>query len=397
MPNGRCAGLIGCVFGIVLGIASTLPLGACPRLQEADFTNYVTQGQLALYRKDFKLAVTCFKQALELQRENGNVCFLLSEAFNGLKQPAESQRYRDLARKYSSTMLNTAEARVPSGTPISKQPDVARPPVSPPRVARSAYVREKWALVVGIGQFKDTHIPSLKYPAKDARDLAAALVDPTVGRFKKDHVVLLTDELATTVKIRSSIEEIANSAMPEDLVLIFLSSHGASGERDLGNEGHFVTYDAVLDDLHPTAIPMREFTGDVRNRIRAGRKVVLLDTCYSGQADADGKGMEMVGAAQHKSAVDLSGYGAVVITSSSKNEQSYESDNISNGYFTYFLIKALSQDAGRTSVKTIYGYLQDHVPQAVLKDKDRRQHPCLMAEPLEDAAEIKIGVASSNR
>src|SRR5436305_8617967 len=60
-----------------------------------------------------------------------------------------------------------------------------------------SYVREKYALVIGIGKFKDPDIPTLQFPAKDARDLAAVLKDPRYGRFDPAHVVVLADEDAT--------------------------------------------------------------------------------------------------------------------------------------------------------------------------------------------------------
>lgn len=42
-------------------------------------------------------------------------------------------------------------------------------------------VREKWALVVGVGKFQYPGVTPLNYTAKDARDFAALLTDPNYG------------------------------------------------------------------------------------------------------------------------------------------------------------------------------------------------------------------------
>jgi len=91
----------------------------------------------------------------------------------------------------------------------------------------SPVVHDKWALVIGINKFQDTHVPKLKYTSKDARDFSALLKDPTYGRFAEDHVHLLTDEQATTRKIKEELNWLARKAGKDDLVVVFLSSHGS--------------------------------------------------------------------------------------------------------------------------------------------------------------------------
>ncbi|HNH85375.1 MAG TPA: caspase family protein, partial [Acidobacteriota bacterium] len=196
--------------------------------------------------------------------------------------------------------------------------------------------------------------------------------------------------------IRTALNAIARNALAEDLVVIFLSSHGSPGKADLVGEGYLVTYDTEIADLYATAFPMRDFTRDVKQRIQAQRKVVFLDTCYSGQANAEGgKGIQMVGELQNQTAQDLCGFGSVVITSSSPHEQSWESPALQNGYFTYFLIQALRQENGYLSIDKVFSFLQDTVPQTVRKEKEATQTPRIMPQPLREAAEIKIGVKTN--
>src|SRR4051812_6876572 len=129
-------------------------------------------------------------------------------------------------------------------------PVAPTPKPGPPTVSRTpaSYVRQKYALVVGIGKFLDPHINPLKFAAKDARDFAATLTDPEVGRFKPENVRILTDELATTRNIRSALYEIAAKSLADDLVVIYFSTHGSNPKTKQTKQGSglFVTHDTEV-------------------------------------------------------------------------------------------------------------------------------------------------------
>ncbi|HMY04936.1 MAG TPA: tetratricopeptide repeat protein, partial [Candidatus Obscuribacter sp.] len=85
-------------------------------------------------------------------------------------------------------------------------------------------VRDKWALIIGISNFQDKNL-NLKYPAKDARDFHDFLIKE--ANFAPDHVKLLVDEKATRANILSELGDkwLPRVANPDDLVLIYISSH----------------------------------------------------------------------------------------------------------------------------------------------------------------------------
>jgi hypothetical protein len=82
----------------------------------------------------------------------------------------------------------------------------------------SAPIEDKWAVVIGIGDFVDPGIPKLKYSSKDARDFYDYLVDPTQGKFKPDHVRLLLDRNATKINIMDALGDsfLPHAANPKD-------------------------------------------------------------------------------------------------------------------------------------------------------------------------------------
>lgn len=256
-------------------------------------------------------------------------------------------------------------------------------------------VRNKFALLVGISSFRDPAIPELRFAAKDARDLAAALVDPCLGRFPPGNVRVLTDEEATRENILEALNRLILEAQADDLVLLFFSTHGspARSDRGLGGMGHLVTYDTELEQVWLNGLEFRNLK-DKADLIKARRLVTILDSCYSGQVRDEG-GKDLVLDAGGISARDaellLSGEGSYVLSSSAESQLSWESEELENGFFTHFLIEGLRQDGAAPTLGEVFHYLSREVTAAVAREKQRRQEPQMFPRDLE--ADIRIGVA----
>jgi hypothetical protein len=274
--------------------------------------------------------------------------------------------------------------------------DLACPRASePPSTPLPAFVRDKFALIVGIGSFRDPRIPPLRFAAKDARDLAALLTDPEVGRFHPDNVTVLTDAEATRAGILNALQEIFIRAREDDLVLLYFSSHGSPRREDggLGGVGYLVTHDTSLDTIWLDAI---DFGGLSRRAalIRARRRVIFLDTCYSGIAAAGEKalGAEAAGVDAETAALFLSGEGTYVVTSSQGDERSFESENLGNSYFTHFLLRALRRPGDAPSLREVFSVLAREVPTAVARERRAVQNPQIL--PANGPGDLRIGVAA---
>jgi uncharacterized caspase-like protein len=263
-------------------------------------------------------------------------------------------------------------------------------------------VREKWALVIGISKFQDTHVPRLNYPGKDAQDFASLLKDPQVGRFKPENVHLVVDADATTRKIKMELNWLARSAKPDDLVVVFLASHGSPRSRDIAGVNYIITSDTVLgdpnkdpDSLFATALPMVDLSDIVRGRIQARRTTIFLDTCHSGAAAAKtGMGGTFGDGSASGEALDRirQGVGRVIIASSTEKQKSWESQTFHNGYFTHYLVEALTRDKGLAPVDKVFAYVRDKVSEKVAAEVHAQQSPVLSRSE-HGAEEIVIGVA----
>jgi uncharacterized caspase-like protein len=268
-------------------------------------------------------------------------------------------------------------------------------------------VQQKWALVIGIGRFSDRSIPRLNYTTADANALAAQLKDPDIGRFPDANVHVLTDEQATTKNIKEELNWIARHAQPNDLVLIYVATHGTPRTLDsAGGANYLVTYDTEVytagnfdeDAMFATAYPMVELADAVATRMKALRTAVILDTCYSGGSvkggsEKGGSGKneshEMNGGLANTAPSEQmltrmsEGTGRIVMAASQVNEESLESDELRHGYFTYFLLQALKNDKGTAPMSQIYAEVAQHMSQR-MSAAGLHQHP-VMSRSSEDA------------
>jgi uncharacterized caspase-like protein len=232
-------------------------------------------------------------------------------------------------------------------------------------------VRNKWALAVGISQFSDARL-SLHYTTKDAKDFAAALVDPKVGRFPESNVHVLGETEVSTRRFKEELNWLARSAQEDDLVVIFVATHGTSRKDDTAEVNYIVTSDTDLtsqDSLFGTALAMVELSDIVRTRIKARRTVILLDTCHSAGALAASKerATGLADFAPSSATLDRirQGVGRAILTSSQEEQFSYEGAPFQNGYFTHFLLEALRQNNGMNTIRQDYNYVKDELPKAV--------------------------------
>ena len=240
-----------------------------------------------------------------------------------------------------------------------------------------AHPPDRFALIVGIGNFADKNIEPLHYTAADAQSFQAALVDPKVGHFKPENVHSLLNDQATTKNIKVQLNWLARSAGPDDLVVVYVATHGSSRDVDTVGVNYIITHDTEIgagenpdpDTLYATALPMVEISNAIATRVQARRAAIFLDTCYSGNAakpNAANARMIAPGIANAApSPQTLShitqGAGRIIFAASGTEEESLESDILKHGLFTYYLVEGLKQAGANAPLSQIFDYTQKHV------------------------------------
>src|SRR5262245_17444134 len=96
----------------------------------------------------------------------------------------------------------------------------AAPAAAQPAAPSSAAVADRWAVVVGITEYKHKEW-NLKYAHRDAQQLAELLQKPEGGAFAKDHILLLTNGDATTANITSALRTFLKKPAENDVALLY--------------------------------------------------------------------------------------------------------------------------------------------------------------------------------
>ncbi len=234
-------------------------------------------------------------------------------------------------------------------------------------------VADKWALIVGVSKFTNEKL-NLRWAAKDAEDFYQYLI--TKGQFAPDHVKLLTDEQATEKEIVSELggKWLPHVAAPDDLVVIFISSHGSPAYMDTAGVNYILAHDSDPEDLYATALEMQDLVEVVSKRIHANRVILIVDACHSGALEVGGKGLSRSNFDVNQLAL---GKGRVVLSSSLPEEVSWELKDIHNSIFTRILIDTLSNSPENLSLFDAYKTLKDSVQRTSLKERGVLQTPVL--------------------
>lgn len=239
-------------------------------------------------------------------------------------------------------------------------------------------VADKWAVVVGVSEFADKAI-NLKYAAKDAADFRAFLVEKC--HFAPDHVRLLTNEQATKENVLDLLGDsfLPRVALPDDLVVIYFSSHGSASDLDLRGVNYLVAHDTAVDRLYSTGIDLQTLSNIVKTRIHCNRALIILDACHSGGASDTSDSKGLVRTSNVDAAAIAQGTGRAVICSSSKAQSSWESKNYANGVFTKTLIDGFKAQGEKTTLSDAFKYLKTNVEAQVAAERGVLQTPVLEA------------------
>ncbi len=232
-----------------------------------------------------------------------------------------------------------------------------------------------YAVIIGIGEYKDERIPDLNYTVNDAQGLYDVLIDPDYGGIPEDHIRLLLDEKATDRNIKRNIGQwLRRQAKEEDTVIIYYSGHGAPEEGDT----YWVTHNADIDDLFATALNNNDIAQMLED-IESERVITFLDSCYS---EATIKRTKQTRSIQTEIPWEkFSGKGRVAISASDGKQLSLELHEYQHGVFTYYLLEGLKGKADENhdaviDVDEIWDYVKYQVKDTA-KKAGNPQNPVL--------------------
>ncbi len=290
-----------------------------------------------------------------------------------------SKIYQKQNRPQDEASVNQRINLITSKHPeLSKAPPPAAcaPVIAASPALASRGVQDKWALVIGISNFADPSI-NLKYAAKDSIDFASYLVKD--AHFAADHVKVLTDQNATRDNIIKQLGDswLGRRAGRNDLVVIYISSHGSVSHSEAGGVNFLVAHDTEPDALLGTGIPMQWLSQIIKEQVHSDRVVLILDVCHSGSAAGEKGLSRQAGFDVEKVEV---GAGQAIICSSAPDQVSWESKTYPNSVFTHRLIESLERKNAEVDLNEAFDYLREQVESEVLRERGKLQTPLLFSK-----------------
>lgn len=235
-----------------------------------------------------------------------------------------------------------------------------------------------WLFAVGISKYRHQNI-DLAYASKDALDFYNFMLANGSEHIKRQRAVLLLNIQATRANIIGKFTRFMKRTMPEDLVIVYLATHGLPDPEI--NELNFVAYDTDLNNLLATGVSQSDIARALTYG-RAKKVLIILDSCHSGQLEASiflaKRGILVTSMNSFLTQLTEARDGVAILSASSAAELSEEGEHYGGGHgaFTYFLLEALRGKAdtdgnGIVTLREAY----DHTYRNVSETTEGRQHP----------------------
>ena len=258
----------------------------------------------------------------------------------------------------------------------------------------SKFSGRKFAAIIGVSryQFHDAGLNDLQYADADARSVRDFLLQPEGGGFKASDIIYMENNGATTEAVRDALMRLLPKAGPNDLVFIYIASHGSPDPFE-PRKLYFIMNDTKVANMPKTGLGMFELQEVLDHLVRAERVVVFIDACHSagvaGPKIVTGRQLERV----ENNVFNLYASklyretGRAVLTSSDVNEISEEGPHWGGGHgvFTWALLEGLrgAADANGDRVVTA-GEVFNYVSGKVRGETNFRQNPRALSGTNED-------------
>ena len=285
-------------------------------------------------------------------------------------------------------LISLASTALGEGIPAGK----ARPP-------------QRLFLTIGVSNYQDPYWRSLKFAAKDAEDIAAKLKPSFDGGWTLAAGV--SSQVVTRDDIKAAFARLAMANESEqDTVVIYISGHGTigrrfdSGRQTMAIEKYVVASDTQSKDPVATGFAHSDLM-EMFKALRSRRKVIIFDTCYSGEGKSKLTPAMVELLSRQKSAFtaepeDDTVEGSIVLAASAWGEEALESERYTNGLYTHFLIEGFGSDTntdGAITITEAHSYATEHV----VAESQGTQHPSAQINLVGHDPIVVAGQAGSSR
>lgn len=243
--------------------------------------------------------------------------------------------------------------------------------------------RDKWAVLVGVGRYQDSHLGSIKYAGRNVLTLTKTLCDPDVGRFLPDHVLICTDGKAGHEAIAQAIYEdwLIKKALPSDLIVVYFCMR--SCPTDDGKDILLLGSDAQMDKKELTGLSLAGLLGELKRRSQSKNILCLLDLSpaeidKAKQSCPQGLLAEIAHSTE-----------TTILAADEKLSMSKDDAGSSTSYFVSSLVNGLSAGAGALPIETVAGFVSESISGGTKSTGDAQKPGFYCDQP--DLLKLAIG------
>lgn len=229
----------------------------------------------------------------------------------------------------------------------------------------------KWAILVGIDQYQNDEISTLRYAVADTKAMKDALIG---AGFPASNVFTMTGDAGgpdapTSLNVIKRLSSLSDRIGPDDTFVFYFSGHGYQQEA-----GHFLaTIDADPtgpDTLEQSTLPIALLKKRMA-RIQAKRAIFIIDACRNDPERGKGGGNNTLTDSFSRDlqlvAKSTAGgqSGSAVLLACSEGQRAWEWPEKGHGVFTYYLMEGLKGAAadarGEVTMNELGDYVQTQV------------------------------------
>jgi TonB family protein len=276
--------------------------------------------------------------------------------------------------------------------PFAKPPQIPLTPLAA-SLQSASQIHDKWAIVIGVSTFKDPKILPIKYGADSAIKLSKVFLDPAIGHFKNDHMLLLQQEDATRETIDDVLANgIARKALPADMIILYISTRWMPSKN--GKDIVFCAADTVAD-AEATGINLVAILKSVRKRTGCKNILCLLDLSPVTEGIPTDKLLTDAPRMKGQSELDIIGRlealtNVSIFSANNFSTSSAQTPFTESSYFARFLMEDLNGSGGGMPLDVFQPAVTVQVRQTVLSEQKLLQIPVSAPSP-DFVANLAIG------
>lgn len=221
----------------------------------------------------------------------------------------------------------------------------------------------KVALLIGVSNY-EPGLEGLPAAVNDVNAMQQVLINPEMGDFADADVIVLPNP--SRQEMEDAIYKLFANRQKDDLVLLYFSGHGVVDE---GGEFYFASRFTRKDQgrlVPPTAVAARSVR-DWMEQSRSQRKVIILDSCFSG---AFARGVKAKDSGSLNPEQFLGGKGTAILTASTSTQYALTQEGFDLSVYTHYLVEGIrtggadQDDDGWIAIEELHAYASSKVKEA---------------------------------